>query len=107
MVWGRLGPRGGGVAGLAEHAADRGGTGVRTWAVLALLQGVGILCVAQPWSEPWRDAGLALFAVEAVLLAAAFVPVFLFQWLHRGRSARESVRVTADVLMDQLVGLVP
>jgi len=77
------------------------------WTVLVLVQAVGLLCVAQPWNETWRDAGLALFAIEALLFAVLFLPVFLFQRLHRRRPTREAARVTVDVLLGLLPGLVP
>lgn len=78
-----------------------------TWAVFGLLQLVGLLCVLQPWNDTWRDAGIALFAVEALLAALLFLPVFLYQWRRRGRSARKAARVTVDALMDLVTGLVP
>lgn len=77
------------------------------WRVLVWVQLTGIFCVAQPWNEVWRDAGLALFGVEALLFSGLFLPVFLFQHLHRRRPAREAARVTVDVLLGLLPGLVP
>jgi hypothetical protein len=77
------------------------------WTVLVLLQLVALGCIVQPWNEAWRGAGLTVFAVEAILVVALFLPVFGFQRVRRGRSTREAARVAADVLLDQLTALVP
>ena len=79
------------------------------WTVRAFLalQLVAAACLLQPWREDRRDAALVLFAVEALLLAALGLPIFLSFLLWRRQGVARSARATIDLVTEIASHLAP
>ncbi len=70
--------------------------------LLLFYQIVVLGLLLNPWSSELRIGGWVLVAIEAVLLVFWGLPVFLYQLIWKGRSAKESLRVALWSFVDAI-----
>ena len=70
--------------------------------ILMLANGVALFCALNPWLESWRDQGHLFFLFEAAFLVLVGVPVLIYQMVWKGKSFRQSLSDSVQVVLDFL-----
>lgn len=86
---------------LSDREGDERGVSWIGW--LLLIYQIVVLCLlVNPWSLELRIGGWVLLAIEGMMLLFWGFPVFLYQIIWKGRSAKESLRIALWSFIDAI-----
>ncbi|MFC5768919.1 hypothetical protein [Thauera sinica] len=70
--------------------------------ILIALQVLAFACLFNPWSPIIRGVAVAIFAVEISFFVLWAFPVFIYQWLKKKKTLKESARIAIASFLEAI-----
>jgi len=74
--------------------------------IFLLVNAVGIFCVFNPWIVDWQAQGITLLILEGVFFLVIGLPVFLYHFIRKKKSFKQSLADSVSTVLDFLAGWV-
>jgi hypothetical protein len=74
--------------------------------IFLLVNAVALFCVFNPWIKDWAAQGIVLLVLEGIFLVLIGVPVFLYHFIGKKKTFRQSLSDSVESVLNFLVGWV-